>query len=55
MSELLTPARYERAIYLTAPAARPVVLRAAESLPPGERARVVVRELPSFAFAGEVR
>jgi hypothetical protein len=55
MSELLTSVRYERVIYLTAPAARPVVLRAAASLPPGERARVVVRDLPGYAFAGEAR
>jgi hypothetical protein len=55
MSELLTAVRYERVIYLTAPAARPVVLRAAESLPPGERARVVVRDLPGYALAGEAR
>jgi hypothetical protein len=55
MSELLSPVRYARVIYLTAPAARPVVLRAAESLPPGDRARVVVRDLPGYAFDGEPR
>jgi hypothetical protein len=55
MSELLTSVRYERVIYLTATAARPVVMRAAAALPPGERARVVVRDLPGYAFAGEAR
>jgi hypothetical protein len=55
MGELLASARYAQVVYLTAPAARPVVLRAAASLPPGERARVVVRDLPGYAFAGEAR
>ncbi len=51
LSGLLSPMRYAQVIYLTAPAARPVVLRAAAALPPGDRPRVVVRDLPSYAFA----
>ena len=50
---LLSPLRYAQVVYLTAPAARPVVTRAAASLPAGEQARVVVRELPAAAFAPE--
>ena len=46
MAGLLSPMRYAQVIYLTAPAARPVVLRAAATLPPGDRGRVVVRDLP---------
>ena len=38
-------------VYLTAARARPVVARAAGSLPPGEQSRVVVRDLPGYAFA----
>ena len=55
MTGLLTPMRYATVVYLTAPAARPVVLRAAASLPPGDQARVAVRDLPAAAFepAGE--
>jgi hypothetical protein len=53
MGGLLAPMRYAQVIYLTAPAARPVVLRAAATLPPGDRARVVVRDLPSYAFTAE--
>ena len=53
MAGLLSPMRYAQVIYLTAPAARPVVLRAAASLPPGEQARVVVRDLPASAFTPE--
>ena len=55
MSGLLVPVRYAQVIYLTAPAARPVVLRAAATLPPGDRARVVVRDLPDYALTGESR
>ena len=40
-------------IYLTSPAARLVVTRVAASLPPAEQARVVVRDLPGYAFAPE--
>lgn len=53
MAELLAPTTYAQVIYLTGPAARSVVLRAAASLPPGERERVVVRELPGYAFMPE--
>lgn len=55
MSGLLIPVRYAQVVYLTAPAARPVVLRAAATLPPEDRARVVVRDLPSYALTGEPR
>jgi hypothetical protein len=53
MTGLLTPMQYATVVYLTAPAARPVVLRAAASLPPGEQARVAVRDLPAAAFTPE--
>jgi hypothetical protein len=53
MTGLLTPMQYATVVYLTAPAARPVVLRAAASLPPGEQARVAVRDLPAAAFTQE--
>jgi hypothetical protein len=55
MGELLSPRRYAQVVYLTAPAARPVVLRAAGTLPPGDRGRVVVRDLPGYALTGEAR
>ena len=47
------PARYAQVIYLTAPAARPVVTRAEAGLPAGHVARVVVRDLPPSAFTPE--
>ena len=50
---LLNPMRYAQVIYLTASAARPVVIRAAAGLPPGEHARVAVRDLPAAAFTPE--
>src|SRR5690242_21648134 len=50
---LLSPMTYGQVIYLTAPKARPVVVRAAGSLPPGDQARVVVRDLPAAAFTPE--
>ena len=53
MTGLLAPMTYAQVIYLTAPAARSVVTRAAGSLPPGEQARVVVRDLPGYAFTPE--
>ena len=53
MAGLLSPVRYAQVIYLTAPAARPVVMRAVASLPPGEQARIAVRDLPAFAFTPE--
>jgi len=51
MAGLLSPMQYALVIYLTAARARPVVTRAAGSLPPGERSQVVVRDLPGYAFA----
>ena len=53
MTGLLSPLRYAQVVYLTAPAARPVVTRAVASLPPGEQARVAVRDLPAAAFPPE--
>jgi hypothetical protein len=53
MAGLLSPMRYAQVIYLTAPAARPVVTRAAATLPPGDQARITIRELPSAAFTPE--
>jgi hypothetical protein len=41
--------RYDRAVYLTSPAARSVVQRAAASLPAPLQARVTVRDLPAEA------
>jgi hypothetical protein len=41
--------RYHRVVYLASPAARSVVDRAAATLPPGVRSRLVVRELPAAA------
>jgi hypothetical protein len=42
-------ARYAQVVYLTAPAARPVVDRAVTALPPALAARVVARDLPEGA------
>ena len=53
MTGLLSPMRYAQVIYLTAPAARPVVTRATVSFPAGEQSRVVIRELPAAAFTPE--
>ena len=53
MTGLLAPMSYAQVIYLTAPKARSVVTRAAGSVPPGERARVAVRDLPGYAFTPE--
>ena len=53
MGGLLSPARYGQVIYLTAPAARLVVTRAAASLQGGQAPRVVVRDLPASAFTPE--
>jgi hypothetical protein len=53
MGGLLSPPRYAQVIYLTAPAARLVVTRAADSLHPGQAARVVVRDLPPSALTPE--
>lgn len=49
MSALLSQ-RYARVVYLTAPAARPVVTGAAGRLPDAQRDRVAVRDLPPAAF-----
>jgi hypothetical protein len=53
MAGLLSPARYAQVIYLTAPAARPVVARAVDGLPGGQRDRVAVRDLPASAYLPE--
>jgi len=53
MTGLLIAPRYAQVVYLTAAPARPVVTRAAGSLPAAERARVAVRDLPSSAFTPE--
>jgi hypothetical protein len=53
MTGLLAPARYAQVIYLTAPAARPVLTRAAAGLPPAQQPRIVIRDLPPYAFAPE--
>jgi hypothetical protein len=42
--------RYDRVIYLAAPAARSVVDRAADAVPGALRARLVVRDLPEGAL-----
>ena len=55
MGGLLTPMRYAQVIYLTAPAARPVVTRAAASLPPGDQPRVAVRDLPAVRVPARSR
>ncbi len=55
MAGLLYPMRYATVVYLTAPAARPVVLRAAALLPPGDQVRVAIRDLPGAAFTPEPR
>ncbi len=46
---LARPARYAQVVYLCAPAARPVVTRAAARLPGPDRDRVAVRDLPPDA------
>ena len=50
---LAGPARYAQVLYLTAPPARPVVTRAAAAVPADRQARIVIRDLPSSAFAPE--
>jgi len=48
MTGLLTgPHRYAQVLYLAAPPARPVVTRAAASVPADWQGRVIVRDLPS--------
>lgn len=41
---------YAQVVYLTSPAARPVVTRAAAALPEPQRTRVAVRGLPVAAY-----
>jgi hypothetical protein len=53
MAELTAPAGYARVIYLTAPAARGVVARCADALPPGTLAEVNVWDLPASANTPE--
>ena len=53
ITELLTAMQYAQVVYLTAPAARPLVTRIAAGLAPWEQARVTVRELPPVAFMAE--
>jgi hypothetical protein len=50
MTGLLSRPGYAQVVYLTSPAARPVVARAAAGLPGARRARVAVRDLPAGAF-----
>jgi hypothetical protein len=47
------PARYAQVLYLTAPAARTVLTRAAEAIPADWQARIIIRDLPPAAFAPE--
>ena len=54
MGGLLSPMRYAQVIYLTAPAAGPVVTRAAAALHQGDQARVTVRDLPGTALGPEL-
>jgi hypothetical protein len=54
MGGLLAPMRYAQVIYLTAPAAAPVVTRAAARIPPGEQTRITVRDLPPAALGQEL-
>jgi hypothetical protein len=53
MTGLINPMQYAQVIYLTAPPARRVVSRAAACLPPGERDRVAVRDLPGYGLSPE--
>jgi hypothetical protein len=53
MGGLVTPGRYAQVIYLAAPAARPVLGRAQAGLPPGLQSRIVIRDLPPYAFTQE--
>ena len=54
MSALLSgPGRYAQVLYLAAPPARPVVTRAAASVPADWQGRVIVRDLPPSAFTPE--
>jgi hypothetical protein len=50
LAGLLSRPGYARVVYLTAPAARPVVARAARDLTAARQARVAIRDLPASAF-----
>jgi len=50
LAGLLSRPGYAQVVYLTGPAARPVVTRAVADLPAGQRARVAIRDLPVAAF-----
>jgi len=50
---LAGPARYAQVLYLTTPAARLVVTRAADAIPAVQQARIIIRDLPPYAFAPE--
>jgi hypothetical protein len=53
MGGLLGPARYAQVLYLTTPPARLVVTRSADALPADWQARIVIRDLPLYAFTPE--
>jgi hypothetical protein len=53
MTGLLSPMRYALVAYLAAPAALPVVHRAAAALPADDQARITIRELPQSALTPE--
>jgi hypothetical protein len=53
MAGLLSPMRYAAVAYLTAPAAHPVVTRAASRFPPDDQRRIIIRELPPGAVTPE--
>jgi len=53
MAGLVSPARYAQVIYLTAPAARPVVTRSADTIPAGQKAKITVWDLPPSAFTSQ--
>lgn len=55
MTGLLASPKYATVVYLTAPAARPIVLRAVTALPPIDQPRVAVRDLPPAALMPEPR
>lgn len=55
MTEMLSPMRYSTVAYLVSPAARPMVVKAANTLAPDDRARLAIRDLPETAFGPETR
>ena len=54
LAGLLTPPRYARVVYLTAPAAERVVTRSAATLRPEWQARLAVQNLPGSALTWQV-